>query len=267
MLILDPDNLLHPQSLEQLNCYYNNGAQVVQGSLHAKNSHNMYERLDSLGMSFNNFIDRDTRAVLNLSSNILGSGISLRTAVYRKIQYTTKSLRGGFDKYMQSIIVKTVPRIEYAADAIIYDEKVNNGKTMHRQRIRWINSYLKFFPEALGVFWHGLKKKSINVSYFGFNLIRPPYSLLIVLLVAFLVADAFFSRNLFWPAIVCATLFFVGFFLILLHKKERAVEGLFIAPVFFYHQVLAFFNLRLNKKSFLKTPNHKIIYVEDLIKK
>ncbi len=106
MIIFDPDNLVHPKFIEILNGYYNKGYKAVQGNLYAKNTDNSYEKMDSIGVVFNNFIDRDIHFELNLSVNTWGCGISVKTDIYCTVKFDERSLTGGFDKHLQAQIAK-----------------------------------------------------------------------------------------------------------------------------------------------------------------
>jgi cellulose synthase/poly-beta-1,6-N-acetylglucosamine synthase-like glycosyltransferase len=138
LVIFDPDNLVHPNFLYTLNSWYNQGYQAVQGNLQSKNKEGVYAQLDSLGVLMGNFLERDVRSMLGLSVNIWGCGISVKKEVYQKIIFDAKSRTGGFDKHMQTEIARNVSRIGYAREAIVYDEKVDDGYNFERQPIRWI---------------------------------------------------------------------------------------------------------------------------------
>lgn len=264
MVIFDPDNLVQARFLEVLNIYYNKGFEAVQGNLQPKNTQNIYEKIDTVGMVFYNFIDRDVRSQLNLSVSIWGCGISVKTKIYKAFKYTDKSINGGFDKSLQAQLAKKV-KIGYAKEAILYDEKISDGKSLEKQRIRWINSYFKFLSEGFSVFLTGIKKMDFNLTYFGYNLIRPPYFLLILIAGFFIVLDFFVATHLvpFW--LLALALFFITILAIVLIKRDKAaLSGLLFIKLFFYHQLRSLFRLKLNKYSILKTKNHNVIYIEEL---
>jgi cellulose synthase/poly-beta-1,6-N-acetylglucosamine synthase-like glycosyltransferase len=247
IVILDPDNLVHPQFLEVLNNWYNKGMKAVQGNLLSKNSGNRYEIMDNCGALFNNFIDRDMRSLLGLSTNICGSGISVDKVIYQKIIYDNRSLQGGFDKHMQLDIVKNVPRIAYARDAILFEEKISDSKSMENQRIRWINSYFKFLLGSVSLFLTGIKKMDFNISFFGYNLIRPPYFLLVLLAALFIGLDfSMHSPQMAGAWLLALLLFILSFIgIIILHASDkRTQKGIFYMPLFLYHQVRSLLRLK-----------------------
>ena len=267
IVIFDPDNLIHPEFLQVLNGYYNRGFEAVQGNMYPKNMDSLYEKIDSVGVIFNNFIDREIRNDLNLSVNTWGCGVSLKREIYDKIKYDERSTYGGFDKHLQSEVAKNIPRLAYAKEAIFFDEKITSGDSLEKQRTRWIRAYFKFLPDAFNVFFTGIRRLNFNVMYFGYNLVRPPYFFQILLGLLLMVTDYFMNPFLSLLWLILLLLFLVSFAtIILVKKKDKAVlQGLWYAPVFFIHQLRSLLKLKQNKNSILKTENSKVLYIKDMI--
>ena len=267
MVLFDPDNLVHPKFLETLNYYYNAGYKAVQGNLMSKNLEGTYEKMDSVGVVFYNFVDREVRSLLGLSVNIWGCGVSVLTDIYKRICYDNNSLMGGFDKRMQAEIGKAVPQLAYAPEAILFDEKVSDSKNLEKQRIRWIKAYMNFLGDAFMVFLQGAKRGNFNQMYFGFNMLRPPYFLQILIAFAFIGLDYFVNPFMFHYWLIALSAFFVGFFTIIFVRSPRGIsKGIFYMPLFFCHQVKALCKLKLNKTSILKTEHCKVVYIDDMLK-
>lgn len=266
MIIFDPDNLLHPSFLEVMNNYYNAGYKAVQANLNPKSISSMYEQMDNAGATFYSFLDRTARTALGVSVNMWGCGVSVLTEVYSTIKYNNKSNMGGFDKHMQAEIVQHVPVIAYAPEAIFFDEKVSDGTNLEMQRTRWINAYFKFLPEGLKVMRTGIVNRNANVAFFGYNLIRPPYFLEILLAIAFIIVNFFTHQTmmLFWIGSLLA--FLISFILItLLFSPGKSKNGLWYMPLFFLHQIRSMLKINLNKRSILKTEHFKVLYIDDVI--
>lgn len=267
MVLFDPDNLVHPKFLETLNYYYNAGYQAVQGNLKSKNLQGAYAKMDSVGVIFYNFIDKEVRSLLGLSVNIWGCGVSVLVSVYKQICYDNKCQMGGFDKKMQAEIGKTVPQLAYAPEAVLYDEKVSDSKNLEKQRVRWIKAYLNFFGDAFNVFKEGVSRGSFNLMYFGLNLMRPPYFLQILIAFFFISLNYFMSAAMFNYWLVALALFFAGFFAIVFLRSPRSIaKGVLYMPLFFFHQVKALCKLKLNKTSILKTEHCRVIYIDEMLK-
>jgi cellulose synthase/poly-beta-1,6-N-acetylglucosamine synthase-like glycosyltransferase len=268
LVIFDPDNLAHPDFLRTLNTWYNRGYEAVQGNLQAKNRDGVYAKLDSLGVLMGNFVEREARSMLGLSVNIWGCGVSVKKEVYQKIIYNSKSRTGGFDKHMQTEIARNVDRIGYARDAIVYDEKVDDGYNFERQRIRWIAAYFKFLGEAFRLLLTGVRNLDFNLIYFSYNLIRLPWFLLLLFACAIAATDWLIYPMLTHIWLIVLAIFFLSFVTITAMRKEgrSASRGLLFIPLLFYHQIRALFRLRAGRKSMLKTGHSKIVYIDDILR-
>jgi cellulose synthase/poly-beta-1,6-N-acetylglucosamine synthase-like glycosyltransferase len=268
LVIFDPDNLAHPDFLRTLNVWYNRGYEAVQGNLQPKNRDGVYAKLDSLGVLMGNFVEREARSMLGLSVNIWGCGVSVKKEVYQKIIYNSKSRTGGFDKHMQTEIARNVDRIGYAREAIVYDEKVDDGYNFERQRIRWIGAYFKFLGEAFRLLFTGIRNLDFNLIYFSYNLIRLPWFLLLLFAGAIAASDWLIYPLLTHIWLLILALFFLSFVSITAMREEgRSVSrGLLFIPLLFYHQVRALFRLRAGSRSMLKTGHSKIIYIDEILR-
>ena len=266
-IIFDPDNLVHPRFLEVLNVWYNAGYLAVQGNLKAKNQQGIYSRIDGLGMQLGNFIDRISRSMVGLSVNIWGCGISVHRKIYEKITYDKKSFTGGFDKHMQAELALNVPRIGYAADAIFFDEKVDDGHNFEQQRIRWIAAYFKFLGEAFQVLWTGLKNRDLNLSFFGYNLVRPPWFLLLFSALVLFCTGLFVNPRLAEIWLLVLATFTMSFMTIIsLNTPDSTLlKSIVFIPVLIFHQVRALFKSGAGRKTLLKTQHSKVMYIEELL--
>jgi cellulose synthase/poly-beta-1,6-N-acetylglucosamine synthase-like glycosyltransferase len=267
IVILDADNLIHPSFLRVMNNYFQKGYKVVQAHFKAKNADSHFARMDAIGDFFNFFIEREVRAMVGFSATIWGSGIAIDYTIYKEVTYT--DYLGGFDKKLQAYLVQRVDQIAYAPDAILFDEKISSGSSLENQRTRWISSYFKYFNECFSIFFNGVRKVNPNLVYFGLNTLRPP--LFITLGLAFLVAIINYFLNpihfYIWLSLLFS--FFFSFICIVLIKGKdwRYLKTVLLLPLFVVRQILALLKIKKAKKSFLKTENQRVVYIEDLLKK
>lgn len=268
-LIFDPDNLVHPLFLEVLNGWFNAGYLAVQGNIKAKNMQGVYARIDTLGMQFGSFVDRISRSALDLSVHICGCGISVHRTIYERIIYDEKSLTGGFDKHLQADLAMHVPRIAYAADAIFYDEKVDDARDFEKQRTRWIAAYFKFLGKAFSVFRAGLKKQDLNLISFGYNLMRPPYFLLLIFAVGMCAIGFVLSPPVGQGWLLVLVVFTLSFFIIgsLDNGDRNFFKSIVFIPVLIYHQLRAFYKLGAGRRKLMQTRHSKVMYIEELLEK
>lgn len=272
-VIFDSDNLVHPKYMEVLNAYFDRGFRAVQTHMLPKNTDSLFARMDAAGNHYCNFLDRMARMELGLSANIWGLGIAIETQLYKDILYenfpgTFRAL-GGFDKRMQAEIVKQIPQLAYAEEAVVYDEKIENGPALQKQRTRWISAYFTGVPDALKVIWTGIRTFSFDRIYFGVNLLRPP--LFIMLLTAlFLVVFNFWFEPawaVFWAGAI--VLFVLTFFTIVtvMSKDAGIFKAMFFLPLFMWRQVKGLLHLHDAGKDFLRTQNTKVVYIEEMLGK
>jgi cellulose synthase/poly-beta-1,6-N-acetylglucosamine synthase-like glycosyltransferase len=267
VVILDSDNLIHPDFLNVMNNHFRKGYRVVQAAFKPKNVDTLYARMDAVGDLYNFFLDREARMRLGISSSIWGSGVAIDYDLYNEVEYT--SFLGGFDKKLQAHLVQRVRRMMFAPDAVLYDEKVASGGSLQTQRTRWIFAYFNYFGDSWAIFWNGVKRGSFNLMYFGFITLRPP--LFIVLGAAFVItaANYFISSTLFavWLLLLLS---FVLSFIGIVALKGRSVtylQALFAMPLFVLRQAAALFRVRQANKSFLKTQHTKLLFIDDLLKR
>jgi hypothetical protein len=223
--------------------------------------------MDAIGDLYNFFLDREARMRLGISSSIWGSGVAIDYDLYNEVEYT--SFLGGFDKKMQAHLVQRVPRMMFAPEAVLYDEKVASGKSLETQRTRWIFAYFKYFKDSWAIFRNGIKRGNFNLIYFGFITLRPP--LFIVLGTALLITgiNYFVSQTLFitWLLLLLSfVLSFVGIVL-LKGKSVKYVHALFMIPLFVLRQVAALLKIKQANKAFLKTQHTKLVFIDDLLKR
>ena len=268
LIIFDPDNLVHPDFLRTLNAWYNSGYRAVVGHMQSKNRETTYAQIDGWGASLSNFMERDMRSLLGLSPNISGSGISVHKEVYDIIHYDRRSRTGGFDKQLQMGTVKAVHRIAYARDALFYDEKVGDSHNFERQRIRWIAAHFKFLGNAFHLLLTGIRKRDGNLVYFGYNLIRPPWFILLTLSFLMMATDWLIDPRLSIAWLACFAAFSLSFLLIVAKdiSNKSPVKALANIPRIFYRQFRALLRLRLNKTSLLKTTHSELVYIDDIIR-
>jgi cellulose synthase/poly-beta-1,6-N-acetylglucosamine synthase-like glycosyltransferase len=267
IIILDSDNLIHPQFLQVMNNHFRKGYRVVQADFKPKNTDTVYARMDAIGDLYNFFLDREARMRLGISSSIWGSGVAIDYDLYNEVEYT--SFLGGFDKKMQAHLVQRVPRMMFAPEAILYDEKVASGKSLETQRTRWIFAYFKYFKDSWAIFRNGIKRGNFNLIYFGFITLRPPLFIVLGAALLITVINYFVSTTLFVTWLLLLLSFVLSFVGIVLLKGKNAkyLYALLLIPVFVLRQVAALLKIKRANKAFLKTQHTKLVFIDDLLKR
>lgn len=267
VIIFDADNLIHPRFLEVMNAHFQKGYRVVQSDFKPKNTDTDYARMDAIGDMFNFFVEREARMIINLSAAIWGSGVAIDYDLYTEVKYT--NMLGGFDKKLQSHLVLHVPRIAFAPDAILFDEKISSGKSLETQRTRWISSYFKYFRESMHIMFTGFKRGSFNLIYFGFIVLRPPLFMVLGGGILMMLISLFVSLPLFFTWLGIFIVFILSFATIVAVKGKdiRYMKTFFKLPLFVFQQVMALFKLKKAKKSFLKTEHTSLVFIDELLEK
>lgn len=268
LVVFDSDNLVHPQYLERLDQYFRRGFRAVQTHMLSKNTDTIFAKLDSIGHIYNTFVERQAKMELGLSSSILGLGIAIETELYRQVMY--KDGLGGFDKKLQADIIRTIPQLAFAEDAIVYDEKVDDGHTLEKQRTRWIYTYFKYFPVNWNLFVTGWKRGSFNLIFFGFNVLRPPLFITVGLALLCLPVDFLVwpgtGLGWIWAGVLgCYILSFV--LIVLTQSRQKGMyKAILYIPIVVIRQISALLKIKKASKDFLKTDHVKVVYIEDLLK-
>lgn len=267
IIILDADNLIHPAFLSVINSYLQKGYKVVQSDFKPKNTSTNYERMDAIGDMYNFFLEREMRMRLGLSAAIWGSGVAIDNDLYNEVEY--KDFLGGFDKKLQAHIMLSGNPVAFAPDAILFDEKITSGKSLEKQRTRWMSAYFKYFGESLQMLLSGLKRRNIDLFYSGFITLRPPLvmlllgSLVVTLLNYFILPEYFVG----WLLILLSFPLSFTIIVAIKGKDMRFIKTLFLLPLFAFRQVIALFKIKKARKSFLKTQHSRLVYIDDLIQK
>ncbi len=262
IVILDADNIMHPNFLKNINICIKNGYLAIQGRRMAKNKNNSLSILDGLSEEINNSIFRKGGNVLGLSSPISGSGMAFKYELLENI-LSSESALGGFDKMLQVRIIEQNIKIRFCENAVVYDEKTDDKDVFKNQRKRWLNSHFLYFTKFLRngirgilrfnydlfnltVFIHGLLPRSFNIIIIG-----------LMLFISFFTPDIYFLKFNHWLLIFLS---FVTANLIAIPKEYlnidslRALRGL---PVAFLNMFLALIKIKESNKSFIHTPHKK----------
>jgi len=267
LVIFDSDNLVHPRFLFELNQYFQRGYRVVQSNLQPKNVDSIYARLDTIGNTFFNFTEREARMELGISSAIWGLGIAIDVKLYKNIIY--RHHLGGFDKKVQASLIEKTEQIAFAREAIVYDEKVTSGEALETQRTRWINAYFRYFGLNLSVFKKGFNSRKPAMALFGLLNLRPPFFILIILVLISCAVNYFIHLHLFIAWLVILAIFGISFITIIARRSRdrRTVGSIIYLPLLISRQLFALAKMGRANKSFLKTEHTKLVYIEDLIGK
>lgn len=269
VIILDPDNLVHPEFLSTLNQYFISPYVAVQGRRKAKNQRSAIARADALGEAYNNHTDRALPFRAGSSSTLAGSGMVIaRSAmeVFLKnfLPESEDRVILGEDKLLQNFLVQQGYRIAYAEHAVIYDEKTERSDQLRRQRARWILAYFENVRHAAGTFFGGLAALDWNQSIFGMLTMRPPRFLTLFLLVLLTALNAL-AATVLTPFLLTGLCLFFTYFLYQVIRLNRSSDLLYLPP-FWFHQLNALLSSPKYRKDFGKTRHGAYLTIDDVLK-
>ncbi len=192
-VILDADNIMAPDFLDRINRSMGNGFLAIQGHRIAKNMNTTMALLDSVSEEINNHIFRKGHRVVGLSSALIGSGMAFRYDFFKRRMAAIKAI-GGFDKELELTMLRDRIKIEYLADAYVFDEKVQKQAVFENQRRRWLSAQIVYFQRFA---WDGLTQfiSRFNIDYLDkvYQMIQPPRILLLGILSLITLIVGFFS--------------------------------------------------------------------------
>lgn len=142
-VILDADNIMHPDFLEKINQAAVAGCYAIQGHRTAKNKNTRYAVLDAVSEEVNNHILRKGQVAMGLSSAVIGSGMAFSYLYLKQVMAEIEAV-GGFDKELEMTLIDDNHRIEYLDDAVVLDEKVQQSEVFASQRTRWVAAQLVY---------------------------------------------------------------------------------------------------------------------------
>lgn len=266
LVIFDVDNLAHPDFLKEVNHLFQQGYKAVQTDFRAKNLNTPFARMDAIGDLYNFFVDREARASIGLSAAIWGSGIAVDLDIYESVTYSDDL--GGFDKKLQLHIIQKAGAIGFTTKGFLYDEKISSGVALERQRTRWMSSQFKYFKVALGLLGRSLLRLNIDHFFFALNALRPPlviqFGLFFLVILFNLVVGQFVLAGI-AAGVLC--LYAVSFYLIvgIRSRWNKEIMGTFLLlPAFAARQFAALLKIKQARKSFLKTQQEQVMYIEDV---
>ncbi len=274
-VILDADNLAHPNFLKEINLYANQGFNSIQGQRTAKNLDTIYACADSTGEFYKNFVERYVPYMIGSSAVISGSGMAVKTKLYKAYLDSPEIQQGKEmwkkmlqeDKILQNFLLGQNEKIVFAKNAIIYDEKVTTADQVEIQRSRWLYSYFQNLPNSSGLILKGIANLSWNQLLFGIITIAPPLFILLFSAVALLGAGLFlnpymsiwlfmglgiFTLNIFWS-------------LYLSDVPDQIWSALWGIPLFIWKQFTALFKMGNPNKNFKHSEHSKAVKIEEVL--
>lgn len=265
IVILDADNLVHPDFLFEINNSISDKTKVIQGLRLPKNLNSTFEKIDAMTDFVYNQIDRIIPSRLGLTGTISGSGFAIRTDLFQEL-IPIINTKGGFDKILQSeLLLRNIP-VEVCSTAIVFDEKTMTAKSYSKQRTRWLYyHFYNSFKYGLKLFFTGIINRNLNQIHLGLISIRPPINLIYFISFILIITG-------FWICSFCSITIFLALVLfsiiilqILIKHKIFSFNLILSLPLIFINQQKSLFNLRKAKNDSLKTEHFDSKSVDEIL--
>jgi cellulose synthase/poly-beta-1,6-N-acetylglucosamine synthase-like glycosyltransferase len=252
ILIMDSDNLAHPQLINELNRYFELGFHAVQGLRSAKNLETTIACLDAARDIYYHFYDGKVIFELGSSATLAGSGMAFDSQLYIRMLKDIDIKGAGFDKVLQARLIAGGERIAFAQDAIVYDQKTSAPKQLVSQRSRWIATWFKYFKFGFGILYQGVACTNLNQLIFGTMLLRPPLFIFLSLAILLMVISLFTAQLLALVIFFSLIVYVISFLIPVLSKTtdKKIRRALVFIPKFIFYQFVS-----LAKSVFSSKPN------------
>jgi len=262
-MILDADNIMKEGCLESVNAAFQEGARALQCHRTAKNQQNPVAILDAISEEINNHLFRKGPRALGLSATLIGSGMAFRFEELRGIFNLPQILNNpGEDREVDIQLMRNLVTVEYADEAIVFDEKVSSAGVFEKQRVRWLEAQLNHFRRFLQPDVSASEK---NLNYWSkfFQTMLLPRSLYILsfgLLLLLIIVETTFNFHFLFPARNWWILLMSLFVFSLLMAVPRAFynrktgRAMLHLPVLIAKMVRALLRIKSNRTEFLHTP-------------
>ncbi|MEJ5305360.1 MAG: glycosyltransferase family 2 protein [Ignavibacteria bacterium] len=265
VVILDADNIVHPDFLIELNNSITKSTKVIQGLRLPKNLNSTFEKIDAITDYVYNQLDRLIPSKLGLSGTLSGSGFAIETNLFRDLIPLIQT-KGGFDKILQSeLLLRKIP-VEICSKAIIYDEKIGSSKSYLKQRTRWL--YYHFYNSikyGLKLLVKGILNFNFNQIHIGLISLRPPLNFIYFISLILIIIG-------YWICLLCSIILFILLLIftlvlskILKENKVLSVKLILSLPLIFINQIFSVIKFREAKTDSLKTEHHKSRSIEEIL--
>ncbi|MCX8056416.1 MAG: glycosyltransferase family 2 protein [Ignavibacteria bacterium] len=267
VVVLDADNLIHPEFLNEINKSIDAETFVVQGLRLPKKLKTLDEKLDALTDMIYNQLDRIIPSKLGLTGTLSGSGFAIRSNLFANAIQEINSF-GGFDKILQSnLMLKNIP-IKINSNAIVYDEKIQNSQSYIKQRRRWLYyHFLNALKFGIKLVLSGILRFNFNQIHFGIVSLRPPLTFLYF--ISIMIIFIGFMINVLTSVILLFLLVAFSLIIILILKKENilSLKLMVNLPKIFINQIRALFKIGEARSNSLKTNHLDEISIEKILER
>lgn len=171
--IFDADNLVSRNFLKEMNKKLCAGSKVIQGYLDSKNPMDTWIT-GSYSITFwaNNRMAQLAKINMGISSQLGGTGCCIDTDILKKLGWGATCLTEDLEFTCK--LITNGYKVDFAYDAIVYDEKPLTLAQSWRQRKRWMQGFVdvssRYFFKLMKI---GIKKRSLTAIDCAIYTVQP----------------------------------------------------------------------------------------------
>jgi cellulose synthase/poly-beta-1,6-N-acetylglucosamine synthase-like glycosyltransferase len=139
VLIMNADNVTHPQLLNELNNTYASGSNAIQTHRIRRERPNTVTTLNALSDEINNSIFRTGHVNFGLSASLNGSGMAFDFKWLKEVYEEIDDYAD--EKAIEALLLRDRIYIEYLNNAIIYATRTESNRRYYAQRANWIRTH------------------------------------------------------------------------------------------------------------------------------
>lgn len=260
VLVLDADNVLHPDFYEAILSNRAAGHQVIQGERLPANLNTGMAILDGLSEKANQEMLCKGANQLGLSSKLTGSAMALDFEVFAEFIPRLNAI-GGFDKELELLLTAKSVWIQYAPDLAVYDEKVSNTADFAKQRGRWLESQYTFFKKSIGPAIKQVFAGNFDYLHKSLQLALPPRVLAPIALVMLSLINLILGFSVLALGSLVTLFILLGSYFIVLPQSMWLAQSAIIfkaIPGLFGAGIKSLTWMKRSKKEFLHTKHNPI---------
>jgi cellulose synthase/poly-beta-1,6-N-acetylglucosamine synthase-like glycosyltransferase len=194
--VADADNIYHKDFFQIMNMKLNNGSKIIQGYLGVKNPYDSFVSTGStLSYYASSLVYFVSRQNLGMSSTIGGTGFVVSRDVLNEIGWDMGSLTEDLEFSTKAILLGH--RVEFAYDAVTYDEKPNTLEASFNQRKRWMQGHnglaIEYVPRLIKAFLLNNRPNPLSIFDYIIYLLRPIKKVIYGYIFLILVGSHFFN--------------------------------------------------------------------------
>lgn len=219
VVVLNSNSFPDAEYLNELNVFFNQGYQAVQGFFTRKKQKTVVDFIHTVAHSCNCFFYGNVSFTLGSSARLNAAGCAFTISIYKQCLKSANTGLESLSKVLQYTIVSKGYTIAFAPKAIVYNENKMQLQSLVKQHASGINGWFRRFANHISFCLKSINMLSINRFLFGFLLLQPPMLTTFLAGVLCLVMNVWMNpaAAVFW--MICLSVFSSYFVIAAIHLR------------------------------------------------